>query len=450
MNEAPLPTGAIFEATHFGPQGELLKDPVRETPQAEQPRNRGLFKFLNRQRTEVLPQEPEGPKHVLEAIEERGLIDRMDQASSRIHNIAEAEGGSNFVTPLTNIINLDEINRNRMSRTGADTPIAEVPSELSEIIRDLSIAATDQNPAMTYLRVEDRLISMYHSVRAGGIVIQLPHGAGIGPDNLLRVAFNPQVETPSPELQAKIQALRKKYSRKEPLLDLVDATVGYVERVVEALPAEVEAWNNGAETPTSNEGQKTLLSDLKQRHPENPLLRRDFGEVPEGYQSVYFVMPEARLEEIAEKGLLPTDEQYKSPDRSKTDRVVDEKAPEGFSRADAVFAYPDKGMPYDKSKRGRNWKPGAVVVEMKVDPAGTLVTDQGVYTEASRGLRDYGDDGGFAQDYWDRALTLDKYSRLKPSDKEGMFVYPEVVIPHGVEPEFIRVSGIIPEPPIDN
>ena len=107
-------------------------------------------------------------------------------------------------------------------------------------------------------------------------------------------------------------------------------------------------------------------------------------------------------------------------------------------------------MPYDKSKRGRNCKPGAVVVEMKVDPAGTLVTDQGVYTEASRGLRDYGDDGGFAQDYWDRALTLDKYSRLKPSDKEGMFVYPEVVIPHGVEPEFIRVSGIIPEPPIDN
>lgn len=201
--------------------------------------------------------------------------------------------------------------------------------------------------------------------------------------------------------------------------------------------------------------QQRLLNNLRSKYPDNPLFDNDFRGVPENYRSVYTSMSEARLQASATGGLKPSTEflMRERIDRIELDKVFDNVAPDGYSRTNSVYAFPDLKTALDWTKNGGMLQPGDILVEIKVDPKKVLVTDQDVVSEVDHRNAlaqspkhpiafDPSEREDIAKVYWEKAMTLEEYRQL-PEDESWRYTLPEVVIPGVVKPEFMRVASII-------
>lgn len=203
----------------------------------------------------------------------------------------------------------------------------------------------------------------------------------------------------------------------------------------EPIPQEVQASERIQSPRISNS-----LGELRINHPGNPLLTNEFREVPPHFISVYRLHPESRLEEAATDGVRPTPDYVESasPQRAKLDRIFDAAAPAGYSRSQAIYAYPE----YSEVNSKANPNSGNVVLEMKVDPNLVLVTDQDTFTEARVNLEQYGSPYGYEETYWSDAMTLSAYLALPEEERKSRYNLPEVIVPKGVDTLHVRVIGV--------
>lgn len=487
-------TDAAVEATHFDTKGELLYNLPEGRPGFEQSERKGLLSFLKRQREEVLPQHPEGPKHVLESIEEMGIADRVKRASDRLHEIAtvdtvSGDRGSEYLIDVGSRIEIrvDEIETRRVERTGDDTPLVEVPQQVREIISSINRAAGREEKIST-LSIGAGYVGIVTPNRIS-LVLRIPDKSkGESPGNALRFSVDTYYIGSTPEIEQMLREIEVHYSNKEELLDISDAVSKYVEQVVSKLPEEdalraserkeeeesrireqsavkaaqekeYEAELQAAEEKREREEkrkieeirlnpeQQRMLVALKEKYPNNSLLAGEFKELPRNYRSVFCSMSERRLVDCAKEGLTPSTKFFGSSSegirRMKYDTILDKAAPKGRSRTDSVYAFPELRTALDNG--GEISSPGDVLVEIKVDPKNVLVANQELYNEAiERHLRNLDDVDGPAKRYWEEAMTLGQYLQLPENERQYKYHLPEVIIPGRIKPELMRVVMVVP------
>lgn len=266
MSAEVRPAIAHVKATHIGPEGKLI-DGTREAQQLQpKPERPGwLGGFLGILRKKELPKQPEGPKHVFEALQEAGLIVRAKDAENKFFETAKADteddGGINDYFNLEQgSVDLAEIEKRIAQRGGENAPFVEVPKQVSEILRRINTAAIakadagdlaqvkeDSVKSLSYMRLGEMRVVTKNGIR---IYLRFPQGSddsqsGTGKFNHLSFIVdasylsdkNPGSST---QIGQAIKKIQEDYDNPEKLLEVSEELVGYVEKVVGKLPQESE------------------------------------------------------------------------------------------------------------------------------------------------------------------------------------------------------------------
>ncbi|MBI2593132.1 hypothetical protein HYW44_00620, partial [Candidatus Daviesbacteria bacterium] len=250
MSAEVRPAIAEIRATHFGPEGQLIDKtkPEAQNPQQQQERKGWLGGLLGKLRKEELSK-TEGPKHVLETIEQVGLLDKMQRTTERLHKIAEDDvgfknGENEYYDARWNRVNLGEVDRRRIERGGETTPLVEVPDEVSNIITELNSAAGQSEgdsirsiALMSFMEME---VKTANGIR---ISLRLPQTtAESTPGNVqfnhINLHINASTLGNNPELLEQISAIEAKFSDQASLLKISEVLLKYAEDVVDKLPEE--------------------------------------------------------------------------------------------------------------------------------------------------------------------------------------------------------------------
>ncbi|MBI2593545.1 hypothetical protein HYW44_02800, partial [Candidatus Daviesbacteria bacterium] len=250
MSAEVRPAIAEIRATHFGPEGQLIDKtkPEAQNPKQQQERKGWLGGLLGKLRKEELSK-AEGPKHVLETIEQVGLLDKMQVTTERLHKIAEDDvgfknGENEYYDARLNRVNLGEIDRRRIERGGETTPLVKVPDEVSNIIESLNKAAGQSEgdsirsiALMSFMDMEVKT--------ANGIIIslRLPQTTvestpGNVQFNHIRLHINASALGNNPELLKRISDIETQFSDQASLLNISEVLLKYAEDVVDKLPEE--------------------------------------------------------------------------------------------------------------------------------------------------------------------------------------------------------------------
>ena len=173
-------------------------------------------------------------------------------------------------------------------------------------------------------------------------------------------------------------------------------------------------------------------------------IKEQFEDIPEIYVTVYNFTQEASVDSLGELGLKPLAEgeggsREKSNERLAGDLIFDKLAPKGFSRTHSVYGYEDISN-LEHGSMGE----GSILMEIKINPKDALVADA---DDSGEGLIAYRDGSvasahEWAEQYWKRAIPLEEFLKLSPEEKKGRFYFPEVVIPHSIPPEHMRIAAV--------
>lgn len=287
-----------IRATHFGPKGELLVNPT-EVPKPSPPEKRGLLEgLLGRLRNKELPKQPEGPKHVLESIRKTGLADRLEKATQVFYKTKdnayesdrdmheETYGSANH--PRIKLANIEEWRAERAEKTeeAPPAPIAEIPQPLNQIIENLNKAAGNSG------EVSIGSLSLEHDsleiITDRGIRINLRLPGIMSVHNEIYFSIDARSLGNNPELLQQIKAIEDQFSDQASLLGISEILIQYAEQVTSKLPEEndirrqevqeekqriIEARAERDRKKAENEGRQAL-EELRQRHPDNPLVNR--------------------------------------------------------------------------------------------------------------------------------------------------------------------------------
>jgi len=463
--ETPMPQIAEVRATHFGPKGEVLVNPPKE--QAK-PAERRFLGFLLKQKQE-LPK-PEGPKHVLEALQELDIEDRVDQAVKSLVKIASEDTKStNDENEYFSVIRggvkvrVNAIAQARSKRetqpsaTGTPDTFTAIPTGINSIFKELN-GSDNPNPIV----VEDIEISSHFiRVRSSNDItvnIILPRSeiARAEPNNALHLTVDMHGQIINDQLRAALRAIKERYSNKDKLIEVSNELVTYTEGINKQLPNEVQMRQEERKqekvekhhaTPEDiqlTETQQKYFDELRARHPNNHLFNNNFIGVPENYVSVFRVVREDTIDQTADLGLKAKGNEESEQDEQKKADFA-KFAPLGFSRETSIYAFPDfNTVNTNSAMLNELRKSNNVVLEIKVDPTKVRVADMWVYDgyrqDDSQEERDR-----ITREYWEnsRALQSYRYNPAKSSADYGKISMPEVLIPDGVDKKYIRVSSVI-------
>lgn len=471
MDKAPVRIKpAYIQATHFQPDGNLIYEPTfteSKNPKSKKPEKKGLFSFLRLR--EELKHEPQGPKEVLEEIEEKGLMERGKYVNRKLFEMAvedistgdeeykyfEIESPEMYGPEVTTV-NLVNFEKRKIAGNGSDNSHVEMPPQVAEIIRNINKASVSMEKDSIYsLKMKGPKKFEIRTINGIRINLSLPDDSSSMSDKALHFRVDPPDSESSPLIEQELRRIEEKFSNKDALLEISEEITGYSEKVVAML-----SWENAEigverkiETRTLQLGefqqtpqQQKLMEEMREKHLDNPLFNTDFREVPENYHSVFYSISERRLQECANKGLEPSTDFYLNPDlRGKelvtVEQLFNQAAPEGFSRTRSVFAYPDLSTLLG-SRSGGSSKPGEIIMELKV-PENVLVSDQAKFTEVVEYFRMIGNTGGVENDYWADAMKLKNYLNLSQKERKTLYHFPEVIIPGVIKPEFMRIAGVV-------
>ncbi len=467
--------GIEIKATHFGPKGEVLFNPPKEQPK---PEKKGLFDFLKKQHTEL--QKPEGPKHVLEAVQERDLINRTRTTGQEMSKLGE-HGAQFYSLDDLGGVCLDTIAQFRAQR-GERATFVETPAEMTSILNALQVGEgkPDEISKISLFSRSVQIISRDGTM----IYLSLPNENKPADDPENKIHFIVDAPKDSGEgVQERLKTIEEKYSQKESLLTLADEMVSYTEAIAAKLPEEIRLWNEQEARVREQEktaaehkrlgltpGERKAWGELRARHPDNPLFTTDFKEVPAHYVSVYKLINEEKLAEAAHAGLhVVTTERTMADlaeqlsDKTKTiegkevdltaaqqhiierQQVFNRYAPEGYSRS-AIYATPTYGDLVVSSQVGEALASiGNVVLEIKVDPSKVRVASMMDFEDFS--TREGGPEENVAiERYWKRSRTLKEYIKNPVDDRldPDYLLRPEVLIPEDVDRKFIKVVSALP------
>ncbi len=157
--------------------------------------------------------------------------------------------------------------------------------------------------------------------------------------------------------------------------------------------------------------------------------------------TVYRVIPKEFLSDVLKNGVYIRTNKMgeKAAELETMFRKVADSRGIKLDRTACTFAFPknprdgQSGMGFDPEKDA--------VIEMRIDPKAALVTDLGIYTEASINFTDGHLDWAktYIEQYWDDAVPLSDYLSEHANDDEDTYVgSPEVLIPSDISPENIK------------
>jgi len=251
MNEAPQAVQhsarhAEVKATHFNSKGEVLFNPQKEQPKPVG-KLEGVLRALRR---EQLPQQPEGPKHVLETLNEIGLMERSDKATEGLYNAAKDGVKQNlghdhkafYSTYGSTKIYLDVIAQAKAVRTeaakGTAVPeLVQTPSAIQQIFQEVNPSNNATDNEIVQIRILKRHIQ-FKSRSGVRINLTIPDGSKPIETSSNHLGLAVESDRPTDISETALKNVAERYSNKDSLLDITDTIVKYVEDVGQILPVE--------------------------------------------------------------------------------------------------------------------------------------------------------------------------------------------------------------------